>query len=236
MMNSSLTECRSEPAAVPEIADVWRSQRGQEAILALLLIAGTLALYNPATRNGFINYDDNWYVTLNPQVQAGLTLQGIRWAFTTFDISNWHPLTWLSHMLDCQLFGLNPVGHHFVSILLHALNVVLVFWLLLRGTGAMWRSFFVAALFAVHPLNVESVAWVAERKNVLSTLFGLLAIAAYGWYLQQRSWKRYGLLLLLFALSLMAKPMLVTLPLALLLLDFWPLERIRRFAEWRKAG
>src|SRR5438094_6761107 len=233
-MDSMITES-AEPVAT-EAAYAWRTRRGQEAIMVLLLIAGTLALYNPATRNGFINYDDNSYITLNPHVQAGLTLQNIRWAFTTFDVSNWHPLTWISHMLDCQLFGLNPAGHHFVSILLHAFNVALVFWLLLRATGAQWRSFWVAALFAVHPLNVESVAWVAERKNVLSTLFGLLTIAAYGWYLQQRNWKRYGLLLLLFALSLMAKPMLVTLPLALLLLDFWPLERIRSFAEWRKAG
>src|SRR5256885_15642525 len=198
MMNSSLTECRSEPAAMPEIADGWRSQRGQEAILVLLLIAGALALYNPATRNGFINYDDNSYITLNPHVEAGLTLENIRWAFTTFDVSNWHPLTWISHMLDCQLFGLNPAGHHFVSIMLHALNVALLFWLLLRATGAQLRSFWVAALFRVHPLNVESVAWVAERKNVLSTPFGFLTIAAYGWYVRQRSWERYSVVGLWF--------------------------------------
>src|SRR5438270_9181486 len=179
-------------AGAPEAAYAWRTRRGQETILVLLLIAGALALYNPATRNGFINYDDNSYITLNPHVQAGLTLENIRWAFTTFDVSNWHPLTWISHMLDCQLFGLNPAGHHFVSILLHALNVALVFWLLLRATGAQWRSFWVAAMFAVHPLNVESVAWVAERKNVLSTLFGLLTIAAYGWYVRRRNWKRYS--------------------------------------------
>src|SRR5438067_10101799 len=228
-MDSMITES-VEPGPT-ETAYAWRTRRGQEAILALLLIAGTLALYNPATRNGFINYDDNWYVTLNPQVQAGLTAQGIRWAFTTFDISNWHPLTWLSHMLDCQLFGLNPVGHHLVNILLHALNAALLFWLLLRGTGALWRSFWVAALFAAHPLNVESVAWVAERKNLLSTLFGLLAIAAYGWYVQERNWRRYILIVLLFALSLMAKPMLVTLPCALLLLDYWPLGRMEDFGR-----
>ena len=225
----------AEPVAT-EAAYAWRTRRGQEAILVLLLIAGTLALYNPATRNGFINYDDNSYITLNPHVQAGLTLENIRWAFTTFDVSNWHPLTWISHMLDCQLFGLNPAGHHFVSILLHALNVALLFWLLLRATGAQWRSFWVAALFAVHPLNVESVAWVAERKNVLSTLFGLLAIAAYGWYVRQRNWKRYSLMGLLFALSLLAKPMLVTLPFALLLLDFWPLKRLASLADWRTLG
>src|SRR5438067_8793898 len=137
-MDNIVTESKPAEPLAAEAVDGEGSRRGQETILVLLLIAGTLALYNPATRNGFINYDDNWYVTLKPQVQAGLTLQSIRWAFTTFDISNWHPLTWLSHMLDCQLFGLNPVGHHFVSILLHALDVVLVFWLLLRGTGAMW--------------------------------------------------------------------------------------------------
>ncbi|PYX89506.1 MAG: hypothetical protein DMG67_14935, partial [Acidobacteria bacterium] len=222
-MDNIVTESKPAEPLAAEAVDGEGSRRGQETILVLLLIAGTLALYNPATRNGFINYDDNSYITLNPHVQAGLTLDGMRWAFTTFDVSNWHPITWLSHMLDCQLFGLNPAGHHFVSILLHALNVALVFWLLLQATGAQWRGLWVAALFAVHPINVESVAWVAERKNVLSTLFGLLTIAAYGWYVRQRNWKRYSLMGLLFALSLLAKPMLVTLPFALLLLDLWPL-------------
>src|SRR5256885_13878876 len=168
MMNSSLTECRSEPAAMPEIADGWRSQRGQEAILVLLLIAGALALYNPATRNGFINYDDNSYITLNPHVQAGLTLKNIRWAFTTFDVSNWHPLTWISHMLDCQLFGLNPAGHHLTNLFLHIADSLLLLFLLRQMTGAVWRSAFVAALFAWHPFHVESVAWASERKDVLS--------------------------------------------------------------------
>src|SRR5437763_9178519 len=135
-MNNIVIETKPAPPAAIEAQDGWHSRRGQETILALLLIAGTRALYNPATRNGFINYDDNSYITLNPHVQAGLTLENIRWAFTTFDVSNWHPLTWISHMLDCQLFGLNPTGHHFVSILLHALNVALLFWLLLRATGA----------------------------------------------------------------------------------------------------
>jgi Tfp pilus assembly protein PilF len=232
-MDQIVIESKPDEAAVIAAQNGERSRRGRETILALLLVAGTMALYNPATHNGFINYDDNSYITLNAYVQAGLTKAGIHWAFTTFDVSNWHPITWLSHMLDCQLFGLNPVGHHFVSILLHSFNVALLFWLLLRATGTQWRSFFVAALFAVHPLNVESVSWVAERKNVLSTLFGLLTIAAYGWYVRQRSWQRYGVMLLLFALSLMTKPMLVTLPFALLLLDFWPLERIR-LGQWPK--
>ena len=232
-MDNIVTESKPAEPLAAEAVDGEGSRRGQETILVLLLIAGTLALYNPATRNGFINYDDNSYITLNPHVQAGLTLDGMRWAFTTFDVSNWHPITWLSHMLDCQLFGLNPAGHHFVSILLHALNVALVFWLLLQATGAQWRGLWVAALFAVHPINVESVAWVAERKNVLSTLFGLLTIAAYGWYVRQRNWKRYSLMGLLFALSLLAKPMLVTLPFALLLLDLWPLKRLASLADWR---
>ena len=235
-MDNIVTESKPAEPLAAEAVDGERSRRGQETILVLLLIAGTLALYNPATRNGFINYDDNSYITLNPQVQAGLTLDGMRWAFTTFDVSNWHPITWLSHMLDCQLFGLNPAGHHFVSILLHALNVALVFWLLLQATGAQWRGLWVAALFAVHPINVESVAWVAERKNVLSTLFGLLTIAAYGWYVRQRNWKRYSLMGLLFALSLLAKAMLVTLPFVLLLLDLWPLKRLASLADWRRLG
>src|SRR5438874_4109450 len=235
-MNNIVIESKPAPPAAIEAQDGWRSRRGQETILALLLEAGTLALYNPANRNGFITYDDHSYVTLNRHVQAELTLDGIKWAFTTLDVSNWHPITWISHMVDCQLFGLNPTGHHFVSILLHALNVALLFWLLLRATGAQWRSFCVAALFAIHPLNVESVAWVAERKNVLSTLFGLLTIAAFGWYLRQRNWKRYGLMVLLFSLSLMAKPMLVTLPFALLLFDFWPLRRTNSVFEWPGLG
>jgi hypothetical protein len=149
----------------------------------------------------------------------------VKWAFTSTEAANWHPLTWLSHALDYQLFSLNPAGHHLDSVLLHALNAVALFLLLSWVTKRVGPSLFVAALFALHPINVESVAWVAERKNVLSTFFFLLAIAAYAWYAKKPGWRRYLLVAALFALGLMAKPMVVTLPFVLLLLDYWPLER-----------
>jgi len=170
--------------------------------------------------------DDELYVTANARVQQGLTPENIRWAFTTTEAANWHPLTWLSHMLDVQLFGLDAGKHHFASLLLHLLNVVLLFILLFRWTGALWRSAFVAALFALHPLHVESVAWIAERKDVLSTLFWLLTLGAWLEYVRSKKPALYALALFLFALGLMAKPMLVTLPFTLLLLDFWPLRRL----------
>jgi tetratricopeptide (TPR) repeat protein len=176
----------------------------------------------------FIDFDDNAYITDNPIVQRGLTLPGTLWAFTHVYASNWHPLTWLSHMLDCQFYGLNPGGHHLTNVLLHTANVILLFLILRRMTGCLWRSAFVAALFAIHPLRVESVAWLAERKDVLSGLFFLLTLAAYVRY-ARHPWSpaRYGLVMLLFALGLMCKPMLVTLPLVLLLLDYWPLNRLQ---------
>jgi tetratricopeptide (TPR) repeat protein len=194
-------------------------------IVALLLFFGTLALYYPAMQNGFVNYDDPAYVTSNPNVQQGLTKSSVAWAFTSTAEANWHPLTWLSHMLDVQLFGMRPAGHHAQSVLWHAVNVVMLFLLLAKGTEFVGRSAVVAALFAVHPLNVESVAWVSERKTVLCTFFLLLALAAYGWYVKRPRASRYLLVALLFALGLMAKPMLITLPFLLLLIDFWPLER-----------
>jgi tetratricopeptide (TPR) repeat protein len=194
-------------------------------LIGLLLFLGTLALYYPVLRNGFVNYDDPAYVTANWHVQQGLTSSSLKWAFSSNAEANWHPLTWISHMLDVQLFGLRPEGHHAQSILWHALNVVLLFLLLARATGFVGRSAVVAGLFAVHPLNVESVAWVAERKTVLCTFFFLLALAAYGWYVKRPRVSRYLLVALLFALALMAKPMAITLPFALLLLDFWPLQR-----------
>jgi protein O-mannosyl-transferase len=194
-------------------------------LIALLLFLGTLVLHYRALQNGFVNYDDPAYVTSNSHVQQGLTKRNVAWAFTSTAEANWHPLTWLSHMLDVQLFGLRPRGHHAQSVLWHAVNVALLFLLLAKATGFAGRSAVVAALFAVHPLNVESVAWVSERKSVLCTFFLLLALAAYGWYVRRPRASRYLLVALLFALGLMAKPMLVTLPLLLLLLDFWPLER-----------
>jgi protein O-mannosyl-transferase len=194
--------------------------------LCLLLALATLALYNPVVHNGFTNLDDDFYVTHNPHVIAGLTWGTVKWAFTSYEAANWHPLTWLSHALDCQLFGLNPVGHHYVTVLLHATNAVLLFLLLESATGLTWSSLMVAALFALHPVNVESVAWVAERKNVLSMMFFMLAMHAYGWYVRRGGVKRYAVIASLFALGLMAKPEIITLPFVLLLWDYWPLHRI----------
>jgi tetratricopeptide (TPR) repeat protein len=195
--------------------------------IALLLIAGvTVAAYWPVLNNGFIDYDDTDYVTANMMVRQGLTLKGFIWSFSAFHAGNWHPLTWLSHMLDIQLFNLNPMGHHADSLLFHAANAVLLRLVLQRLTGRLGRSVVVALLFALHPLHVESVAWIAERKDVLSTFFWLLTMAAYLWYTRKPSLKRYLPVVLLFALGLMAKQMLVTLPLILLLLDYWPLNRL----------
>ena len=148
-------------------------------LLCLLLALVTAAVYWPVAKHGFINFDDPDYVSANPRVQAGLTAESVKWAFTSFYASNWHPLTWLSHMLDCQLYGLKPAGHHLTSLLFHVLNTLLLFGLLKRLTGALWRSALVAALFALHPLHVESVAWVSERKDVLSAFFFLLTLWAY---------------------------------------------------------
>lgn len=199
--------------------------RTPATIIALLLFLGTLALYYPALQNGSVNYDDPAYVTSNFHVQQGLTSRSMEWAFTSTAEANWHPLTWISHMLDVQLFGLKPAGHHAQSVFWHAVNVVLLFLLLAKATGFVGRSAVVAALFAVHPLNVESVAWVAERKTVLCAFFLLLALGAYGWYVKRPRASRYSLVALLFALGLMAKPMVITLPFLLLLIDFWPLQR-----------
>jgi len=163
-----------------------------------------------------------------------LTLTNVRWAFTSFEQSNWHPVTWLSHMLDCQLFGLNRGEQHGVNVLLHAANVLLLFWILRKATGAVWRSFFVALIFAVHPLNVETVAWVAQRKSLLSAFFSLLTVATYGWYVRRGGWRRYLLLVLLFGLSLMTKPMAVSLPLLLLLFDYRPLRRYEELSPPRR--
>jgi tetratricopeptide (TPR) repeat protein len=199
--------------------------RLQLAGICLVLALGTLALYWPVIHHNFIGLDDNLYVTANPQVQAGLTWSGVQWAFQNSMAANWHPLTWLSHMLDCQWFGLNPAGHHLTNIFFHIANVLLLFAWLNGTTGALWRSALVAALFAWHPTHVESVAWVAERKDVLSAFFWLLALLAYTRYTKNPSLATYLLGLLLFACGLMAKPMVVTLPLVLLLVDFWPLGR-----------
>ena len=203
----------------------FSSPEKQRLVLCLLLAAVTMVLYNPVNRHPFINYDDDRYVVENTNIR-GLSVETVRWAFTTTAEANWHPLTWLSHALDYQLFGLNAAGHHFDSLLFHAVNVVLLFLLLLRGTGRAGRSLMVALLFALHPLNVESVAWVAERKNLLCTFFFFLAIWAYGWYALKPGWRRYVPVAVLFVMGLMSKPMVITFPFALLLLDYWPLGRI----------
>jgi protein O-mannosyl-transferase len=199
-------------------------RRAVVAVSAALFF-GTLLIFSRAIGNDFVNYDDPVYVTENPRVQAGLTLEEIRWALTTGEAANWHPLTWISHMVDWSLFEDGPRGHHAVSVVWHALNTILVFLLFRRLTHAFWLSIFSAALFAWHPLRVESVAWIAERKDVLSAFFGLLALWAYIVYVQQRGMKWYWLSLGTFVLGLLAKPMLVTLPVIMLLLDVWPLQR-----------
>jgi tetratricopeptide (TPR) repeat protein len=235
-----------------------RSQKNRQiALLCLLLAAATLAVYWPVRLNDFVNYDDGEYITSNPHLQHGLTWSSVAWAFRTGYASNWHPLTWLSHMLDVQMFGLHPADHHLTNVLFHSANTVLLFLLLVRATCATWRSAFVAALFALHPLHVESVAWASERKDVLSAFFGLLCLLAYARYVEQSKVQGaeskvqgpmskveggapthhasrithhvslfYLLSLFLFALALLSKPMLVTLPFVMLLLDYWPLRRL----------
>lgn len=198
-----------------------------KTLTCLFLIVVTFAVYWQVSNHQFVNYDDGRYITENPHVKAGLTREGIAWAFTAMHVGNWHPLTWLSHMLDVQLFGLHPGAHHLVNVLFHATNTVLLFLLLLRMTGAYWQSSFVAALFALHPLHVESVAWVAERKDVLSAFFWILTLLFYDRYVKHQGRIRYLLTLCTFALGLMSKPMLVTLPFVLFLMDYWPLGRLR---------
>lgn len=200
-------------------------------ILCALLAAAALALYSPVGKHPFIEYDDPDYVVGNKQIHDGVTWTEIVWSLTSVDASNWHPVTWLSHAIDCQLFGLDASGHHWTSAVIHAINAVLLFLLLVSVTKATWRSLLVAALFALHPLNVESVAWIAERKNVLSTLFFLLALGAYGWYARRPGVRRYLTLLALFVLGLASKPMVITLPFVLLLLDVWPLQRIKDWTQ-----
>ncbi len=196
-------------------------------LIYVVLAVVTFIAFEPARLNGFVNYDDDDYVTKNPQVSAGITPESVRWAFTTPYMANWHPLTWLSHMLDCELFGLNSLWHHLTSLSFHIANTLLLFWVLKRTTAAVWQSAFVAAAFALHPLRVESVAWVAERKDVLSGFFWMLTMALYVRYTERVSIGRYIAVFLSFGLGLMAKPMLVTLPFVLLLLDYWPLGRFQ---------
>jgi len=195
-------------------------------ILCLLLVLATVALYNPVTHAPFLNFDDDAYFTGNPHVRAGLSWNTVVWAFTTTELSDWKPITWLSHTLDGQLFGFKPEAPHSINVLLHAANAVILFLILLGATGFVWRSLGVAALFALHPINVESVAWIAERKNVLSMLFFLLALAAYGWYARRPGVGQYLAVTIAYALALMTKAQVITFPFAVLLLDYWPLNRL----------
>ncbi len=194
-------------------------------ILGLALLAATALVYLQVHRHPFFNMDDQGYVYENPDVMSGLTWSTVAWALTTYDDNNWHPLTWMSHALDCQFFHLSPAGPHDVNVALHLINVVLLFWVLWKATGYAGRSLMVAALFALHPINVESVAWIAERKTLLSMLFFLLALGAYRGYAYKPGKARYLLVALLFVLGLMAKPQVITFPFVLLLWDYWPLAR-----------
>jgi tetratricopeptide (TPR) repeat protein len=198
----------------------------RQMLLCIVLVMATFAVYLPVRNHEFVRFDDDVYITQNPNVQSGLSLQNIKWAFTTQQATNWHPLTWLSHMLDCTLFGQNAGRHHLVNVLFHLANTILLFVVLSRMTKGLFPSAFVAALFALHPLHVESVAWAAERKDVLSTLFWLLTMLAYVRYTQRPSAGRYLAAIAFFVLGLLSKPMLVTLPFVLILLDYWPLNRI----------
>ena len=226
---------KSNPAPTSAATPVMARPILPAWMIAALLVLVTIGLYLPVTGHDFLNYDDPEFVTANPHVQGGLNWEGVQWAFcNTTQAVYWAPLMWLSHMLVCQLFGLNAWGHHLINLLLHATNTALVFLVLRRMTRATWQSMFVAALFGWHPLRVESVAWVSERKDVLSTLFWLLALWAYVKYVElsqvqhSRSNIWYGAALAMFAFGLMSKPMVVTLPCVLLLLDYWPLERFKR--------
>jgi len=222
------------------------------SLICAALVVSTFIAYEPIRHNDFVNYDDDVYVTNNPNVTGGITLNSIIWAFTKSHAENWHPITWLSHMLDCEIYGSNPLGHHITSVLIHIANTLLLFLLLSRMTGstpstssvrsgtpdggqasspqagAIWPSAFAAAVFALHPVHVESVAWVAERKDVLSGFFWMLTILAYVRYAKQPNIKKYVLVVLAFAMGLMSKPMVVTLPFVLLLLDWWPLDRLAK--------
>ena len=204
--------------------------------VCLFLVIATSLAYWQLPDHDFIGFDDDSYIAQNPYVRGGFSGENVIWAFTEFHAGNWHPLTWLSHMLDCELFGLKAGMHHLTNLLFHIANSILLFFVFRRMTGAIWQSAFVAALFALHPLHVESVAWVAERKDVLSTFFWMLTLWAYVRYTERPGVNRYIWVVILFALGLMAKPMVVTLPFVLLLMDFWPLGRMKLFSPVKGDG
>ncbi len=215
------------------------SQRKTLLGISIVIAAALATAYWPVRHNAFVNFDDESYITENQHVLHGLRARSIQWAFTSSHAANWHPLTWLSHMLDCEVFGLDSSGHHLSSVVIHIVNSIILLLVLFRLTGSVWASALTAAMFALHPLRVESVAWAAERKDVLSGFFGIVTIGAYIGYIQQPTRARYGVILLAFLLGLMSKPMLVTLPFILILLDYWPIGRLKgvrhrqRTAIWR---
>jgi len=215
------------PRPTPEAAASFSSSsRTLSILICLLLAVATLAIYAQTATHGYVAYDDDQYVYQNPWVKAGLTVSNLAWAFTTFFYANWHPFTWISYMLDFSLFGSNPGAQHLVNVALHLASTLLLFFVLARMTRQPWRCAVVAAIFAVHPLHVESVAWISERKDVLSTFFEILALLLYVRYTTKSSTKSYLAMAVAFALSLLAKPMAVTFPFVLLLLDYWPLRRL----------
>lgn len=198
-----------------------------ELIICALLVLTTLWIYYPVSEHDFINYDDGQYVFGNYNVKKGLTSESIKWAFFTFEAANWHPVTWLSHMFDCQIYGINPGKHHITNVILHIFNTLLLFYVLLMSTERVWHSAFIAAFFAIHPMHVESVAWIAERKEVLSSFFMFITLIFYITYVKSQEKISYWAALFFFALGLMSKPMIVTLPFLLILFDYWPLERLK---------
>jgi protein O-mannosyl-transferase len=219
-------DCTAQQPSLAAGSDIFHAPQKRRLVLCLLLALATLALYNPVTRAPFLNYDDPVYVTENAQVRAGLTWKTVVWTLRTPKDLAWHPMTWLSYAADSQMFGRNPEGYHTVNLLLHAVNALLLFLILESATGFAWRSLAVAVLFALHPLNVESVAWIAERKNVLSMFFFLVALGAYGRYARRPSIGRYFAVTLAYVLALMSKAQVITFPFAVLLLDYWPLRRL----------
>lgn len=221
---------KSSSTAASSMSTAWAP-----TAIAILLLMVTVAAYWQVSRNDFVFYDDSRFIIDNPFVRAGLTWQGLKWACVEIYTDYWHPLTWLSMMLDIQLFGLRAGSHHLVNLAIHVANTLLLFWFLRYVSGRLWLSAFVAAVFALHPLHVESVAWAAERKDTLSTMFWFATLLAYAWYAKQPSGRRYAVVVLLFTLGLLSKPMLVTLPVVLLILDYWPLERFE-FAGWKPQG
>lgn len=216
----------SSPSPAASTSGLIDSANGRKWSLAFVLVISVVLLYWSAVRFSFLNYDDDKYVTANPHVQAGLTVESLRWSLDAHVVGHWQPVTLVSHMLDCQLYGVSPAGHHLTSVFLHALNVVLLFFVLASLTRSLGLSFFVTALFAAHPLNIENVAWIAERKTLVSAFFSLLAIAAYQWYASRPCWRRWLLVASCFTLALASKATAITLPAIFLLFDYWPLNRI----------